>query len=86
MNDNNKSSPKLQDLMTTREVADFLNVSVSTVKNWRQRKLFGCYFFPADEKHGDTLYYYKERVEQLKAVYHKGILQNMYKLVMKNLR
>lgn len=74
----------MDDLMTTREVADFIGVSLSTVKNWRSRKLFGCYFFPADEKHGDTLYYKRERVEQLKAVYQFGILQNMYKLAKRN--
>ena len=84
MGNDNKGSPKLQALMTTREVADELDVSVSTVKHWRTRKLLGCYFFSADEKHGDTLYYYRERVEQLKAVYQKGILQNMYKLAKKN--
>ena len=79
-----KKSVPVDALMTTREVADFLGVSLPTVKNWRQRKLFGCYFFSADEKRGDTLYYYRERVEQLKAVYQKGILQNMYKLARKN--
>ena len=79
-----KKSTPTQEMMTTREVADFLGVAVSTVKNWRQRKLFGCYFFPADEKQGDTLYYYRWRVEQLKAVYQFGILQNMYKLARKN--
>ena len=73
-----------KELLTTREVADFLGVTVSTVKNWRVRKLFGCYFFAADEKHGDTLYYKRERVEQLKAIYQRGILQNMYKLARKN--
>ena len=75
---------RMNDLMTTREVADFLDVTKSTVEKWRQRKLFGCYFFPADEKHGNTFYYRRERVEQLKAVYQFGILQNMYKLARRN--
>ena len=75
---------RMNDLMTTREVADFIGVSRKTVENWRSRKLFGCYFFPADEKHGDTLYYKRERVEQLKSVYQFGILQNMYKLARLN--
>ena len=72
------------ELMTTREVADILDVSKKTVENWRNRKLFGCCFFPADEKRGDTWYYRRERVEQLKAVYQFGILQNMYKLAKRN--
>lgn len=70
----------MNDLVTTREVADELAVKPSTVKNWRTRKLFGVPFFTADERHGDTWYYYRERVEQLKSVYQPGILQNMYKL------
>ncbi|MBO4780072.1 MAG: DUF927 domain-containing protein, partial [Selenomonadaceae bacterium] len=72
------------DLITTREVAEILGVTKSTVEKWRQRKLFGCYFFSADEKRGDTFYYYRERVLQLKAIYQKGILQNMYKLARRN--
>ena len=74
----------MEDLITTREVADILDVSKKTVENWRNRKLFGCYFFPADEKRGDTWYYRRERVLQLKSVYQFGILQNMYKLARKN--
>ena len=69
-----------KDLISTKEAADILGVSRKTVENWRNRKLFGCTFFSADEKHGDTWYYERERVEQLKEVYQKGILQNMYKL------
>ena len=70
----------VKDLISTKEAADILGVSRKTVENWRNRKLFGCTFFSADEKHGDTWYYERERVEQLKEVYQKGILQNMYKL------
>ena len=84
VSNDNTNAKSLQDLMTTREVADYLGVTVSTVKNWRQRKLFGCYFFPADKKHGDTWYYYRERVEQLKSVYNFGVLQNMHKLAKRN--
>ena len=73
----------VKDLISTKEAAEILGVSRKTVENWRNRKLFGCTFFSADEKHGDTWYYYRERVEQLKEVYQKGILQNMYKLARK---
>ena len=72
-----------KDLISTKEAAELLGVSSATLKNWRTRKLFGCEIFPADEKHGNTWYYERERVEQLKEVYHKGVLQNMYKLAKK---
>lgn len=90
LDSNRQSAPRqqeadcMEDLMTTREVADFIGVKRSAVVNWRNRKLFGCYFFAADEKRGDTWYYYRERVEQLKAVYQKGVLQDMYKLAWLN--
>ena len=70
----------MQDLLSTKEAAKLINVSPNTLTQWRVRKLFGVPFFTADEMHGDTWYYYRERVEQLKSVYKKGILQNMYKL------
>ena len=70
-------------LMSTSEAAKFLGVSTSTLENWRSRKLFGVPFFTADELHGGTWYYYRERVEQLKSVYQKGTLQNMYQLARK---
>ena len=66
-------------LVSTKEAAEILDVSISTLKNWRTQKIFGCYFFSADEKYGNTWYYYRERVEQLKSVYSKGNLQNIYK-------
>ena len=69
--------------ISTQEAAQILGVSVRTVANWRNRKLFGCPFFTADKKFGDTWYYLRERVEQLKEVYQKGILQSMYKLARK---
>jgi|GEM_PF-1654777 len=68
------------ELISTNETAEILGISSKTVASWRERKLFGCPFFPADEKIGGTWYYYRERVEQLKAIYQKGILQNMYLL------
>lgn len=72
-----------KDLITTADAALILGVSTSTLKNWRNRKLFGVPFFTADEKHGDTWYYLRKRVEQLKEVYQPGILGNMYKLARK---
>lgn len=82
MNDSNdtKGGEKMQDLISTKEAAKILNVSTSALKRWRERKLFGIPFFAADEMRGGTWYYERERVEQLKSVYQKGILQNMYKL------
>lgn len=74
---------KIQDadeLVSTRDAAKILGVSPKTLVNWRKRKLFGVPFFTADEKRGGVWYYYRERVEQLKAVYQKGILQDMYRL------
>ena len=68
------------DLIATNEAARILGVSTSTLKSWRERKLFGVPFFTADERHGDTWYYSRERIEQLKVVYRKGVLQDMYKL------
>lgn len=68
------------DLISTKQVADMLGVSAKTVASWRTRKLFGVPFFTADVKRGDTWYYLRERVEQLKSVYQFGILQKMYKL------
>ena len=70
----------MKDLINTKEAAAILGVSPETIKKWRERKLFGIPFFVADEMHGDTWYYERERVEQLKSVYQKGVLQNMYKL------
>ena len=70
----------MEDLISTAEAAEILGVSQAALRQWRMRKLFGCYFFEADEKHGNNWYYYRERVEQLKAVYQKGVLQDMYKL------
>ena len=69
--------------ISTKQAAFLLDVSTSTLKNWRTRELFGCPFFTADKKFGDTWYYLRERVEQLKEVYQKGILQSMYKLARK---
>ena len=69
--------------ISTQEAAEILGVSTSTMKNWRTRKLFGCPFFSADKKFGNDWYYLRERVEQLKEVYQKGILQSMYKLARK---
>lgn len=87
-NDSNTTADKLQDatatLLTTKEAAELLDVSPRAVANWRSRKLFGCHFFTADEKHGNTWYYERERVEQLKSVYQKGVLDNMYKLALLN--
>ena len=70
----------MKDLINTKEAAKILGVSPKTLEKWRERKLFGVPFFPADEMHGGTWYYDRERVEQLKSVYQKGLLQNMYKL------
>ena len=71
----------MQDLLSTKEAAKLINVSPNTLTQWRVRKLFGVPFFTADEMHGDTWYYYRERVEQLKSVYKKGILRNFRKIV-----
>lgn len=68
------------DLISTKEAAEILDVTPRTLGYWRERKLFGIPFFTADEKHGDTCYYYRERVEQLKAVYYPGILADMYRI------
>ena len=69
-----------KDLISTAESAQILGVSPDTLKKWRSRKLFGVPFFPADVKLGTDWYYHRERIEQLKSVYQKGTLQNMYKL------
>ena len=71
-------------LLSTKEAAELLGVSVNTLRQWRQRKLFGCPFFTADTSYGNTAYYDRERVEQLKAVYQPGVLQDMYKLARLN--
>ena len=82
MNDSNdtKGGGKMQDLISTKEAAKLIGVSPATLEKWRNRKLFGVPFFAADENHGGTWYYERERVEQLKSVYQKGVLQNMHKL------
>ena len=82
MNDSNntKGGGQMQDLISTKEAAKIIGVSPATLEKWRNRKLFGVPFFAADENHGGTWYYERERVEQLKSVYQKGVLQNMYKL------
>ena len=72
-----------KDLITTQQAAEILGVDTSTLRKWRQRKLFGCAFFTADVKDNGAWYYYRERVEQLKEVYQPGILQSMYKLAKK---
>ena len=68
------------DLLSTKEAAQILDVAPRTLGYWRERKLFGIPLFTADEMHGDTFYYYRERIEQLKAVYHPGILTDMYRI------
>ena len=67
-------------LLSTVEAAKILGVSPKTLVNWRKRKLFDVPFFTADEKIGGVWYYSCERIEQLKSVYQKGTLQNMYRL------
>lgn len=79
----NASQDYLNDLITTKEAAKILRVSKKTLENWRTRKLFGLPFFSADVQFGSTWYYLRERIEQLKKIYQKGILQNMYKLARK---
>ena len=46
-----------KDLIFTKETADVLGVSTVTLRQWRNRKLLGCTFFSADERHGDNWYY-----------------------------
>lgn len=70
-------------LITTKEAAQILGVAPRTIASWRERKLFGVPFFTADAMKNGAWFYERERVEQLKAVYHKGILGNMYKLARK---
>lgn len=74
----------MDNLLSTKEAAQILNVKPATLERWRNRKLFGVPFFTADVKRGNTWYYDRERVEQLKAVYQPGILQDMYKLAFLN--
>ncbi len=74
------SNSGFENLLSAKETAEILDVSPKTLEKWRIRKLFGCPFFTADVQKGDTWYYYRERVEQLKSVYQKGTLQSMYKL------
>lgn len=71
-------------LLSTQDAAALLGVSAATLRQWRKRELFGCRFFTPDYKYGNTCYYERERVEQLKAVYQPGVLQNMYKLARLN--
>ena len=75
---------KLNVLLTTEQAAKILNVKPVTLKSWRNRKIFGVPYFPADEMHANKWYYYKERIEQLKEVYHPGILNSMYELEILN--
>ncbi len=92
MNHNNSSTPAdtsqaaTVNLLSTKEAAEFLGVSVNTLRQWRNRKLFGCRFFTPDVTYGTACYYYRERVEMLKAVYQPNVLQDMYKLARLNLR
>ena len=90
MNHNNSSTPAdtsqaaTVNLLSTKEAAEFLGVSVNTLRQWRNRKLFGCRFFTPDVTYGTACYYYRERVEMLKAVYQPNVLQDMYKLARLN--
>ena len=70
----------MDELLSTKEAAKLINVSPENMRKWRERKLFGCVFFSADEKRGKKWYYKRERVEQLAAVYQKGILADLVKL------
>ena len=81
--ENQEAKAAKDDLLTTKETAQILGVSTSALENWRSRELFGCKFFTADKKFGNTWYYLRERVEQLKEVYQPGILQSLYKLARK---
>ena len=71
-------------LLTTKEAADILGVEASTLRQWRVRKLFDVPFFEADCRINNKWYYEKERIEQLKSVYQKGILQSMNRLAILN--
>ena len=68
------------DLVDTRSAADIIGTTVNNLFQWRTREIFGCVFFPADELHGNTWYYRREKCEQMRDVYHKGILSNMRKI------
>ena len=70
----------MKDLISTKEAAKIICVSPNALERWRNRKLFGVPLFTADEMHGGTWYYERERVEQLKSVYQKGVVQSMYRL------
>ena len=83
--DNCVTSGCLGDLISTKEAAQILGVSQETLKQWRTRRIFGVRFFPADVKDKGAWYYYRERVEQLKEVYNKGNLQNVYTASRNNL-
>ena len=66
---NNQTQPEY---FTTQEVADFIGVSKQTVEKWRKKGIF----MPDVIEHGKNgrsgVYYYdKEKVLQLKSVYHK---------------
>ena len=75
--DDNSST---KDLISTKEAAEILEVTPRAIGYWRERKISGIPLFTADEKHGDTWYYYRERIEQLKSVYRKGILMDLYRI------
>ena len=106
----NKGADKMNDLISTKEAAEILGVSVETLKNWRKRKIFGVIYFQPDAYdtgngiitidelsavHNDSVVnrrsqgggknkwkalYFRERILQLKAVYNKGNLSSIYKM------
>ena len=50
----------MENLINTKEAAAILGISPKTLEKWRERKIFGVPFFTADERHGNTWYYYRE--------------------------
>ena len=77
MDDDKDNMMTLKDLLTTKEAAEILGTTSRTLSRWRKLSICGIPLFSADEKRGNKFFYCRERVEQLKSVYHKFRVSNI---------
>ena len=67
-----KDKTSKSDMYTAREVAKILGVGETTIRKWRNERLFGCPILSEDliDHHG-VCYYFKDRIDALAKVFRK---------------
>ena len=72
------------EFVDTKDAAKILGVHSETLRVWRNTRLFGVCLFDFDVKIGKSYYYKRERVMQLKSVYQKELMPQIYHLAEKS--